>query len=72
MYILPDLSTQSHAYACVGREQISQDGGSGSLAPHSVNSEAVTAEIICSSAHGRQEVLAWPGYSARDACMSAT
>ena len=43
-----------------------------SLAPHSVNSEDVTAEIICSSAHGRQEVLAWPGYSAQDAWMSAT
>lgn len=35
--------------------------GSGSLAPHGVNSDDVIAEIICSTAHGRHEVLAWSG-----------
>lgn len=55
-----------------GESKLAKRGGSGSLAPHSVNSEDVTAEIICSTAHGCQEVLAWLGYFVQDACMSAT
>ena len=42
-----------------GESKLAKMVGSGSLAPHSVNSDDVTAEIICSTVHGRHEVLAW-------------
>ena len=34
---------------------------SGSLAPHFVNNDCVTAEIVYSTAHARHEVLSWSG-----------
>ena len=43
----------------VGREKISQDGCSGSLAPRFVNNDYLTAEIIYSTAQAHHEVLAW-------------
>ena len=44
-----------------GESKLAKMVGSGSLAPHSVNRDDVTAEIICSIAHVCYEVLAWSG-----------
>ena len=44
---------------CVGREQISQEACSGSLTPRFVNNDYVKAELTDSTAHARQEALAW-------------
>ena len=44
---------------CVGREQISQEACSAFLTPRFVNNDYVKAEITDSTAHARQETLAW-------------
>ena len=44
---------------CAGRAQISQEACSGSLTARFVNNDYVTAEITDSTAHARQEALAW-------------
>ena len=40
-----------------GESKLTQMECSGSLAPRFVNNDYVIAEIICSTAHARQEVL---------------
>jgi len=59
-------------YICVEESKLAKMVCSDSLAPHFVNNDSVTAEIIYSTEHARQEVLAGHGLCFVHIFMSST